>query len=131
MIVVNMLRDYIQSLPAASGYQVFREFMPDENNCIAVFSTGGFPGDYWLKYDNPTYQVRVRNTVPTTAADTANSLYNELNGLHTLTMSGIFVSKIVAMQSGPINIGRDEDKRQEYTLNFIVRYRNDAAIHRI
>lgn len=131
MIVVNMLRDYIETLPLASGYQVFREYMSDVDNTIAVFSTGGFPGDYWLKYDNPTYQVRIRNTVPSTAATTANALYNQLNGLHTLTMSGIFVSKIVAMQSGPINIGRDEKQRQEYTLNFIVRYRNDAAIHRL
>lgn len=104
----------------ASG--LYAEFLPDTpDNAIAVFSTGGFNFDYSsvLSVDDPTFQIRVRNTSQLAAYNKALDIYNVLQGLTSTTLDdGTHVIGIQALQSEPANIGRDAAQRPEYTINY-------------
>lgn len=119
---MNSVADYIATLPVASGIQITRGFMPDVPNCITVFATGGFEGNFKLGLDIPTLLVRVRHTNPLTAATVAQGLYDNIHGMGKGTITNVFTAR--GLQSGPVNIGQDEAGRQEYTLNFVLKIQN-------
>jgi hypothetical protein len=99
--------------------------MPDE--CIALFPTGGQYSPSGESIDEPTVQIIVRGTQnPQPAAELAQQIYDTLHGFRsgTFVTGGTYVVSCYGMQSGPTWIGRDENKRHEYSLNFQLRIQN-------
>jgi hypothetical protein len=123
MIVMNSVATYIRTLPIASGIRVTQGFMSDvDANCITVFATGGFEGNFKLGLDIPTLQIRVRHTSPATAVLVAQGLYDALHGMGKGVIANVLSMR--GLQSGPTNIDQDEAGRQEYTLNFALKIQN-------
>ena len=101
---------------------IFVECLPETpDQAIAVYATGGPGGDGKLPYDNPTIQVIVRgNQDPRAPGALAQTIYDLLHGFRNSTFmtSGAWIVGCRGIQSAPVHIGRDENGRHEYSLNF-------------
>ena len=99
------------------------------DSCVAIFPTGGFGADGKLGYDSPTIQIRVRGTQdPRPAYQRAEAIYGALHGLHDVTLpGGPYVVGCWGIQSGPVHMGRDQNGRHEYSLNFRLEIRAVTA----
>jgi hypothetical protein len=110
------------------GSGIFAEFLPDApDNAVVIFSTGGITesSSAVLGYDKPTVQVRVRNTSQLAAYTAASVIYSLLQGARNFTLpDGTLVTTIQALQTHPVNIGRDAKQRCEYTQNYFLEIRN-------
>lgn len=101
---------------------------PDE--CVAVYPSGGSQADGKLGYDTPSVQLIVRGTMdPRPALNRAQQIYDTLHGFShgTFLQNGIWVLNCVGTQSGPAHIGRDQNGRNEYSLNFDLEIRNQSG----
>src|SRR4051812_14010693 len=113
-----MLSQEIAAYLAAQGLgtvatDLFYSHMPDVDNCVVVFDSGGFPGDLKQSHDYPTIQIRSRHLVASGAYNKLASIYNVLQGLHNVNLTSTHIIDCASMQSAPINIGQDEKLRQE------------------
>jgi len=96
---------------------------PDE--AVGIYSEGGFDPSPKFVEDERDVQFICRGTQdPRPAFNTADSIYDELQGLSTTTSDSTRILKIDGVQSGPTHIGLDDNNRHEYSLNFRVRYEN-------
>lgn len=104
---------------------------PDALVCIRAYASGPEP-DSKLPFDEPYLQLRIRGTFDEAATRArAQALYDDVHGLGPLTLpDGAIVMSIIAVQTGPIPLGRDEAGRHELTVNLRVDHRNPAATHR-
>lgn len=101
---------------------------PDE--CVTIYPSGGSQADGKLGYDMPSVQLIVRGTMdPRPALNRAKRIYDALHGYsHAPFVSdGIWVLNCVGTQSGPVHIGRDQNGRNEYSLNFDLEIRNQSG----
>jgi hypothetical protein len=108
---------FIASLPSS----------PDE--CIAMYPKPGSDSDPKLGYDNVGLQFIIRGTKdPRPALQKGRDIYNALQGFHmkSFISGGAFVLHCIGVQSGPYHIGRDDNSRHEYTLNFDLEIRNKS-----
>jgi hypothetical protein len=107
------------------GTSIFVNTMPaTPDNCIAVSVYAGSPPERTHDSsgnDNPSVQVRVRNTSAGTARTKVEQIYNYLDGISNTTIGSTFYLGIFAINSGAIPMGKDENGRQEYTWNFSVK----------
>lgn len=99
---------------------------PTPDNCISVSGYAGGPPERTHDTsgnDNPSVQVRVRNTSAGTARTNVEQVYNYLDGVSNTTIGSTFYLGISAINSGPIPMGKDENGRTEFTWNFAVKRR--------
>lgn len=106
---------------------IFYNRMPDVDNCVVIFDSGGLPGNLKQSHDYPTVQIRSRNLVASGAYNKIAAIYNVLQGLHNVNLTTIHVIDCASIQSAPINIGQDLKQRQEYTINFQLTVVNPTA----
>ena len=100
--------------------------LPDE--CICIFPTGGPTGDAKLNYDNPNIQIWIRGTQhPLTGLEKANQVYKALQGFNgqAFASGGHYIVDCLGIQSYPIHIGKDDNERHEYSLNFSLEIKNN------
>lgn len=130
-MLAKKIADYLASQGIGTvGSDLFVEFLPDSpDNVVAIYSTGGFNFNYSsvLGYDNPTIQVRVRNTDQLAAYNKIAAVYDKLQGLNTVTLDGSSIINVQALQSAPTTIGRDAKNRAEYTQNYTIMVRNKTT----
>ena len=91
-----------------------------------MVSEYGSTGDDKNPFDDISVQVRVRGTRdPRVSYNIAKEIYDELHGLtNTVLISdGTRIVKVVA-QNTPIDIGRDDNLRHEWTVNLQIEVRN-------
>lgn len=104
------------------GTDLFIGYMPDKpDNLICLFEYGGSPPDIVSGVDeeNPSFQVRVRNTNYSAARTKIESVVNVLHRIANETINDTFYLSIFANQS-PASIGRDANNRAEIVVNFRV-----------
>ena len=104
------------------GTDLFTGYMPDKpDNLICLFEYGGSPPDIASDVDeeNPSFQVRVRNTNYLAARTKIESIVNVLHRIANKTINDSFYLSIFANQS-PASIGRDANNRAEIVVNFRV-----------
>lgn len=95
-----------------------------KTDIIAVYDTGGYSSDRYhstcLPIDRPTAQLRIRHSSAITAWNIANTLYDMLDGLYSLTINNSTYLQITCT-APPTYLGTDEvstnGKAHEYTLN--------------
>lgn len=101
---------------------IFLKKLPDgPDSAIAIARYGGGESDAKLGYDEIRLQVRVRgpNTDYRIAETLAQAVYDQLHGLHDRTLpGGTWLTLMVGVQGGPVDLGEDEHGRPEYTVNF-------------
>lgn len=108
---------------------VFISTMPNSPDTVVMVTEYGSVGDDKNPFDDISVQVRVRGTRdPRVSYNIAKEIYNELHGLtNTVLISdGTRIVKVVA-QNTPIDIGRDDNLRHEWTVNFQVEVYNSTS----
>jgi hypothetical protein len=106
---------------------IFINTIPDQpNESLAIFTTGGPGSDPRNNYGRSNIQVLIR-TIPNDprAGETkATGIIRSLNGFNSdyLTPDGNYIVDVTAIQSGPSQIGQDQNGRFEYSQNFLFEY---------
>lgn len=107
---------------AGAGGNVFVGFLPARpNRIVAVIPSGGYEADSGLPYDEPTVQIVVRGDEDAAwALDMWDKVYDVVQGMAAVTLpNGLYVVSILAQQSGPVHIGKDDSGRVQYGMNLI------------
>ena len=105
---------------------VFISTMPSSPDTVVMVSEYGGTVDDKNPFSDINVQARVRGTKdPRVSYNIAKEIFDELQGLTntTLISSGSRVIKVVA-QNTPIDIGRDDNGRHEWTVNFNIEVRD-------
>ncbi|WP_308637718.1 minor capsid protein [Paenibacillus silvisoli] len=94
------------------------------DSAVYVQVTGGFPPDPDSAYRRTSFQVLIRGGEfeMQETEDLALTIHSHLNGRAEFELSGQFIRQCVADQPVPLYIGRDENKRPMYSLNFTCVY---------
>ena len=98
------------------------------DTAIAVYPRPGLAADGKLKYDTPGVQIVARGTQdPTVGEQLATDIYNALHGFHdgVFVAGGVYIVNCLGLQSGPNHLGRDDNGRHEYSLNFQITVSNE------
>lgn len=102
---------------------IFDSVLPESPDAaIAVYLTGGPPSSSALPMTTPTCQIVVRGSQnPCDARHRAQAIFDALHGFHHdfLTAGGIWIVGARCLQGGPVHIGRDENLRHLFSLNFL------------
>lgn len=117
------------------GGSLFVNWMPSEPDvCVAVMPSGGLAQPTKAPTDLPTVQVLVRGDAadPDQGYPMARSIYAALTCLDgtVLDENGddeVLVIGCTAVQSDPIPLGRDDNDRPEWSLNFQARTREPTT----
>jgi Bacteriophage minor capsid protein len=106
---------------------IFINTIPDQpHEAVAIFTTGGPGSDPKNTYGRSNIQVLIR-TIPNDprgGETKATGIIRSLNGFNSdyLTPGGNYVVDVTAIQSGPSQIGQDQNGRFEYSQNFTIEY---------
>ena len=129
-MIANELAQYLAAQSANITYDdsgttgnIFVGFMPDTpDEAVMVKSTGGPEADTKLGYDSPVFQIIVRGGTRddrTSGYDLAREIYGILHGLTSTSLpGGTWLVLVRGLQSEPVDIGPDENSRQEWSQNF-------------
>lgn len=92
---------------------------PDDLVTISLFPTGGARGDFNLAYDRPSFQVRTRGgRDPRPAIDKLQAIYDDLHARGDQSFGDYWLHRLEGLQSQPVTIGMDENRRHEFVINF-------------
>ena len=93
--------------------------MPDTpDNAVCIYATGGYPRSLSGTFvEEPTFQIKVRNTSYATGTTLCNTIKDALHGKTSTKLL------MIEQQGDILDIGRDESNRQEWTINFRCYYR--------
>lgn len=97
---------------------------PDDTICL--YSKGGLSADGKLGYDQAKIEILVRGVNVITTQQKAQSIYNKLQGFHNnyFKSGGFWIVNCIGDQSAPNFIGKDENRRYEFSLNFTIEIQN-------
>jgi len=102
------------------GTDIFLGQLPaSPDNVVALFEYAGYPPWLKLSCERPGLQVRVRSTHYTTGRTKIEKVTQVLHGVTEQTINGVRYVIIQAEQS-PFPLGRDENGRIEWAVNFTV-----------
>lgn len=88
------------------------------DDCAYVRMTGGFRPSEWTSKMKPSIQIVLRAKSSKTADEKAYEIFGLLNGLTEVYFGSSRIVKCIADQSSPIYLGKDENGRTLYSLNF-------------
>lgn len=95
---------------------------PSPDAAVAVIETGGAGPDYVMGqsqpvYENPTFQVIVRNKSYKIAREKAGRIWDLLGRVSNLPLGGRRYLQIIPLQS-PFDLGPDENQREQVVANY-------------
>lgn len=131
---MNIAKD-ISTLLQSITDAVYVDEMPDDNasqqsnvnDCITVYHSGGSRPDYFFgerQIENPSIQIRVRNTNRKDALDWCNKIKDLLDGKSNFTINGNNYI-LLSLSSDVLNMGRDSQGRVHYSLNFDIQVKKN------
>jgi len=100
-LLTSVSNVYIGSMPAT----------PDQ--CVCIYNTGGYNRSLsGTELEEPTFMVKVRAATYSAGETACNTIKDLLHGATTTKL-------LMIQQQGDIqDIGRDENNRPEFTMNF-------------
>jgi hypothetical protein len=102
------------------GVDIFKGAMPDSpDKCICLYEYAGEPLSLDWDGENPGLQVMVRDKSYEQGRLKINRIQNTLHGINNTTINGTRYLLVHAQQS-PESLGRDENNRCEFVINFRV-----------
>ena len=120
---MSLLVDMATLLSGVSSNIYYGDLPDTPDNVLVLYNTGGFDSLHNMTdvtAEQPTFQVRIRNTSYATAITQAESIKDALDGVATQTInSNLYIS--VFLQGDINSIGKDDRGRSNLTLNFAVR----------
>lgn len=116
---------------AGAGGNCFTGPLPAQPDLAVSVRQYGGSGDVKFAIDTPRVQVRVRGSTADETLALAQAIYEALHGITFTTMdpggdAEKYVTDCRAMDL-PSDIGQDENGRQEFTINFEIEHKGDAA----
>lgn len=87
------------------------------NNAIVIVQTTGTEPDSELPLDNPTFQILIRNTTYTGGQEKLGDVKDALHQFSNQEIGDTYFYYILANTNGG-SIGRDEQDREEFSINF-------------
>jgi len=117
VITIPALNRYLrQNVPYLYVSNAFEANHPSE--CAFTRLTGGYRPSAWTTKRKPSFQVVVRATQAAVADHTATAIYEHLHRRQEFFLDNTRVVTCLADQSSPIYVGKDENGRTLYSLNF-------------
>lgn len=120
---MSLLVDMKTLIPsgAAVASSIFLGDYPDmPNNIITLYQSGGSDPSHTFtsrEFEEPTFQVRIRNLAYGMAITKAESIKDTLDGLTDQLINGNrYIS--IFQQGDILPLGRDNKKRTELSINF-------------
>lgn len=107
--------------PAGVTGNIFQDALPASPDfAVMVENTGGYPVDMrHSEYKEPSLRILVRGSKdPRPAFQLGKDIIELIGYLGSQTINGTRVIKFEAVQGRPINIGRDDEGRHRFSLNF-------------
>lgn len=134
MSFVQAFATYCQSAGLGTvGQTIFVNYLPDQivvPAAAALVQTSGRPGDLVYRWDTVGIQILVRGQ-PAAALSLAQQYYDTLTALSNTLVGSWYLVDCQPQQSGPVYLGRDEAGLDEYSVNFLVTFRNPTGVHRV
>lgn len=98
---------------------VYTGSMPDSpDNAVCIYPTGGYRQSMSGTFlQEPTFQIKVRNTSYVAGETQCETIAGLLHGKSTTKLL------MIEQQSDILSIGRDDNNRSQFTLNFRCYYR--------
>lgn len=127
--VMNIAKD-ISTLLQSITDAVYVDEMPDDNindNCITVYHSGGSRPDYFFserQIENPSIQVRVRHQNRKDALNWCYRIKDILDGKSNFIINDNHYV-LITLSSDILNLGRDNQGRVHYSLNFAVQVKRN------
>jgi hypothetical protein len=120
-VLLDDVGSYLQNHGIGTvGADIFLGQLPDQpDNCTALFEYGGSSPDLHWNGEYPGLQVRVRNKSYAAGRAKIGSIYLVLHGLCEIVLGTTRYLLVKANQS-PESMGRDENGREEFVVNFSV-----------
>jgi len=103
------------------GTNVFKQSLPDQpDTAICIYDTGGGPPALTGAddTDTPSWQIISRSLDASTAMTNLQTIFRGLHGMTETTTHGLHVKLLWALQSNPVNLGRDAKQRFEFVQNY-------------
>lgn len=123
---MSLLVDMKTLIPSgvAAASSIFLGDYPDTpNNMVALYQSGGADPSHTFTsraFEQPTFQIRIRNLSYAMAVSKAETIKDTLDGLTEQTINGNrYVS--IFQQGDILPLGKDSKNRSELTLNFRVK----------
>jgi hypothetical protein len=123
---VGLIVDVESLLSTVSN--VYLGSMPSTpDNVVAIYNSGGYTRDLsGTMVEEPTFMIKVRNTSYATGEALCNTIKDLLHGQNAKVIGSGTTARtfLLIEQQGDINdLGRDENNRTEWSLNFRAYYR--------
>ena len=100
---------------------IFQDSLPASPDiAVMVENTGGYPVDMGnIEYKEPSIRILVRGSLdPRPAFQLSTDIINLIGYLGAVTINGKRIIKCESVQGAPINIGRDDEGRHRFSINF-------------
>ncbi|MBC8587109.1 minor capsid protein [Paratissierella segnis] len=119
---MNIAKDISTLLQSITNNICIDEMQDDgTDNCITVYHSGGNKPQYFFggtkQIENPSIQVRVRHQNRKDALNWCYKVKNILDGKSNFTINNNNYI-LVTLSSDILNLGRDNQGRVHYSLNF-------------
>lgn len=127
MDLLRTLKYYLNQNSIDPVYISFKPATPD--TCTTILVTPGLESDFKHNYDRDGIQIVDRGNDYDEALQRSNSTYSLLHGMGSMTISGIHIVSIRALQK-PFLLRYDGQNRPEFITNYTVETYN-STIHRV
>jgi hypothetical protein len=125
MALIDDVAAYLESEGLGTvGDDIFKSYLPDTNNgtILAVMDTGGPKPDPYLPTKEPTFQVYVVANTYTAGKAMLDDVRDALHQVANETIGSTYFYFILALSEGG-HVGRSENGRDEFSINFQCRTR--------
>lgn len=112
---------------------IFIDRFPESpDKIIVIESTGGPAGNFIYSYDMPTIRILTRGNGPNPfdAKELALKIHDKLQSIKAQTIGDTEETYIInceAIQSDPVLIGEDDNRRIRYSQNFMLNIRSKTT----
>lgn len=124
----NIAKDISTLLQGITENITVDEMPDDVNNVITVYHSGGNKPNYYFgnerQIENPSIQVRVRHQNRKDALDWCYKVKDILDGKGDFTINNNNYI-LVSLSSDILNMGRDNQGRVHYSLNFDIQVKRN------
>lgn len=128
-MIINDVYTYLIAGTSLTSSNLFKSFMPDSpGNCVCIYDTGGAEPDKDIPTGDPTFQIIVRNKDYETGHALMIELVDLLHQKRNIELvSGATYFYNIMLMGEPGHLGRDNKKRDEFSVNFICHTRGRPA----
>lgn len=121
MLTVAEINAYLRTIPGIGLTFVGNEFQTNSpDDCAYTRITGGYAPSEWTPKAKPSFQIVLRTKLASAAEPKANLIYADLHRKTEFMLGNTRVVKCLADQSAPLYLGKDENGRTLYSLNFTI-----------